>query len=368
MLEGIQQHIGNGFSLHLWNGLVAFLTVMVVGFLLKYALQTVGRKLISKTQNDLDDRIIDVIIPRLKWLVFVIGLYLALEQIAKGILAADKTGQELIRYLEGIVYVAFIALFTILLIRLIDTSLKYIIDRHAKEASALNDAVLPLLQRLVFLLIVFIAAVIALGHFGVDVSSLLVFLGGGSVAIALAAQETLANMIAGFVIMLDRPFRIGDRIKLPTGEVGDVYEIGLRSTKILDFDNNVIVGPNSELTKAKVINFSYPRAEIRILVEMSVAYGTSIERARTIMVDLARSNPDVLRQPPPEVVFSEIQKSSCTLQLNARTNDWKKKGRAEAALREQIYNCFLKDGINPEYPRRLVYVSEPGANVTTSNG
>ncbi len=368
MLEGIQHTIGSGFSLHLWNGLVAFLTVMVVGFFVKYFLQTVGRKLISKTQNELDDRIVDVIIPRIKWLAIVIGLYLAIERIAKGIEASDRTGLELIQYSEGIVYVGFIALLTLLLIRLTDTSLKYLIDRHSKDSSAMNEAVFPLLQRLVFLLIVFIAGVIALGHFGVDVSSLLVFLGGSSVAIALAAQETLANMIAGFVIMLDRPFRIGDRIKLPSGEIGDVYEIGLRSTKLLDFDNNVIVSPNSELTKAKVINYSYPRAEVRVLVEMNVAYGTSIERARNIMLDLARRNSDILQQPAPEVVFSEMQKSSCTLQLIARTDDWKKKGRAEALLREQIYTCFLKEGITPEYPQRVVHVSESAPNVTTSNG
>ncbi len=154
-------------------------------------------------------------------------------------------------------------------------------ETHAKKTeSTINEAVFPILNRLVMILILFIAVVISLGHFGVDVSSLLVFLGGGSVAIALAAQETLANMIAGFIIMLDRPFRLGDRIKLPTGEIGDVYEIGLRSTKILDFDNNLIISPNSELTKTKVINYSYPRNDIRVLVEVNVAYGTSIERAK----------------------------------------------------------------------------------------
>lgn len=366
MVEQLQQYFGTGLSLHLWNGLVTFVTVMIIGFFIKYFLQTIGRKIISKTQNELDDRIIDVVIPRIKWLAIVIGLYLAIEQIAKGLEHTDKTGQSLIQYSEGVVYIVFISLLTLLVIRLTDTFLKYVIERHAKESSsALNDALLPLLNRFVFLLIVFIAAVIALGHFGVDVSSLLVFLGGSSVAIALAAQETLANMIAGFVIMLDRPFRIGDRIELLSGEIGDVYEIGLRSTKILDPDHNVIVSPNSELTKAKVINYSYPRTEIRVLVEMNVAYGTSIERVREIMLDLARQNSDILKQPAPEVVLSTVEKSSCTLQLVGRTDDWKKKGRAEASLREQIYNVFLKEGIKPEYPQRVVHLSEPTSNVVS---
>jgi len=79
-----------------------------------------------------------------------------------------------------------------------------------------------------------------LHYFEKDVSSIIVSLGVGSLAVALAAKDTLANMISGFMIMTDRPFRIGDRIMLESGEKGDVYDIGLRSTKILTFDNTLI--------------------------------------------------------------------------------------------------------------------------------
>jgi MscS family membrane protein len=369
MVERIQQLIGSGFSIHLWNGLVTFVTVMIIGFFIKYFLQTAGRKIISRTDNELDDLLLDVILPRLKWLAIVIGLYLAIEQIAKGFTLADKMEQQLIRYGDGIIYIAFISLITILIIRLIDTSLKYAIQRHSTQtSSALNTALLPLLNRLTMILTLFIAVVISLGHFGVDVSSLLVFLGGGSVAIALAAQETLANMIAGFVIMIDRPFRVGDRIKLPTGEIGDVHKIGLRSSAILDFDNNLIVSPNSELTKAKVINYSYPGTEIRVLVEVTVAYGTSINQVREIMLEFAKQHSDILKQPIPEVFFSSMGESSCTLQLIARTDSWKKKGRIEAALREQIYSAFMREGISSGYAQHVVQISSPLPNGAVKNG
>jgi small-conductance mechanosensitive channel len=239
---------------------------------------------------------------------------------------------------------------------------------HAKKTSStINEAIFPILNKLVTILILFVAVVIALGHFGVDVSSLLVFLGGGSVAIALAAQETLANMIAGFIIMIDRPFRLGDRIKLPSGEIGDVYEIGLRSTKILDFDNNLIVSPNAELTKTKVINYSYPKNDIRIFVEVSVAYGTSIERAREIMLNIAHQNSDLLKQPEPSVFFSAMGESSCTLQLIGRTDDWKKKGRAENALREQIYTAFMNEGISSGIAKHVVQLSSSNSHGSPKN-
>jgi small-conductance mechanosensitive channel len=364
----VQQFIGSGFTLYLWNGFVAFAVVMIIGFFLKYFLNTVGRKLVAKTDTELDDKLFDVILPRVKWLAIVIGLYLAVEQIAKGIAQTDRIGEELIRYSEGIIYVAFISLFTLFVIRIIDTLLKHTMEVHAKKTSStVNEAIFPILNRLVMILILFIAVVISLGHFGVDVSSLLVFLGGGSVAIALAAQETLANMIAGFVIMFDRPFRLGDRIKLPSGEIGDVHEIGLRSTKILDFDNNIIVSPNAELTKTKVINYSYPRNEIRVFVEVKVAYGTSIEQAREIMLNAARQNSDLLKQPEPNIFFSAMGETSCTLQLIGRTDDWKKKGRAENVLREQIYTAFMKEGISSGIAQHVVQLSSPDTHVTPKN-
>ncbi|MGD1044123.1 MAG: mechanosensitive ion channel family protein [Bacteroidota bacterium] len=368
LFQRVQQFISTGFTLHLWNGFVAFAAVMVIGFFFKYFLNTLGRKLIAKTDTELDDKLFAITLPRIKWLAIVVGLYLAVEQIAKGIALTDKTGEELIQYSEGIIYIVFVLLFTMLLIRFIDTLLKHTMEVHAKKTSStVNEAIFPILNRLVMILILFVAVVISLGHFGVDVSSLLVFLGGGSVAIALAAQETLANMIAGFVIMLDRPFRLGDRIKLPSGEIGDVYEIGLRSTKILDFDNNLIVSPNAELTKTKVINYSYPRNDIRVLVEVSVAYGTSIERAREIMLNIAGQNSDLLKQPEPNIFFSMMGESSCTLQLIGRTDDWKKKGRAENVLREQIYTAFMKEGISSGIAQHVVQLSSPNTHASPKN-
>jgi MscS family membrane protein len=368
VFQRVQQLIGSGFTVHLWNGFLAFAAVMIVGFFFKYFLNTIGRRLVAKTDTELDDKLFAVTLPRIKWLAIVIGLYLAFEQIAKGIAHTDKIGEELIRYSEGFLYIAFVSLFTILLIRIIDTLLNHGMEMHAKKTSStVNEAIFPILNRLVMILILFVAVVISLGHFGVDVSSLLVFLGGGSVAIALAAQETLANMIAGFVIMIDRPFRLGDRIKLPSGEIGDVYEIGLRSTKILDFDNNLIVSPNAELTKTKVINYSYPKNDIRVMVDVHVAYGTSIERAREIMLNLARQNSDLLKQPEPSTFFSAMGESACTLQLIARTDDWKKKGRAENMLREQIYTAFLKEGISSGIAQHVVQLSPPNPHDASKN-
>jgi MscS family membrane protein len=358
MGKWLYQNFGTEFATHCMNASFMIAAAAIIGFLLRYFLNTIIRKLVTKTNTQLDDHLFDVVVPRIKWLTIIAALFLATEELAKGISPADRTGHEIVRYSEGIIYIAFVIFITGFLIRLIDTVLKHTMERHAQNtASTLNSAVLPILDRVIMIILIIIASVTMMGHFGVDVSSMLVFLGGGSVAIALAAQETLANMIAGFVIMFDQPFRIGNRIKLPTGETGDVFGIGLRSTKILDGDNNVIVVPNAELTKSRVINLSYPTPQLKIVVDIPAAYGTDIGRAKSIMLSAAGENPDIVKTPAPEAVLLELSESSCRLQLIAHVSSWRSKTTAENSLRERMYALFQAEKILPGFSQHVVHIA-----------
>jgi len=361
-LQPIEQYLrnvlGSDFLYHLVMAAVMFLAAVVLGWIAKRFLATVGRRIISRTASELDDLILNILLEKIKWIAVVTGAYLASEEIAKSTTEADITARQLLGYANGIIFVCFVIVVTIVLIRIVDTSIKHAMERHARRTSSkLNEALLPLINRVVNILIATIALIIVLHHFGQDVSSLVVSLGVGSLAIALAAQDTLANMIAGFVIMLDRPFRVGDRIQLPSGEVGDVYEIGIRSTKILDFDNNTIVSPNADLIKGRIVNYSYPEQVIRVVVEVGVAYGTELDRAKLIMTSLAKQHPDVLKDPLPEVFVVALADSSVNLRLVARTGDFRKKFLIETTLREQIYNTFRAEGIEIPFPQRVVYLA-----------
>ncbi|MDI6780342.1 MAG: mechanosensitive ion channel [Bacteroidota bacterium] len=110
--------------------------------------------------------------------------------------------------------------------------------------------------------------------------------------------------------MIDRSYRVGDRIQLPSGEVGDVAEIGLRSTRVLNFDNNYIAVPNAEMIKLRIVNYSYPHKSVRAFVDVGVIYGTDIEKARRILLNLATNHPDLLKEPAPEVFVIDFAQSS----------------------------------------------------------
>jgi small-conductance mechanosensitive channel len=115
------------------------------------------------------------------------------------------------------------------------------------------------------------------------VSSLVAALGVGSLAIGLAAQQTIGNMIAGFVLLVDRPFRPGDRIRLATGESGEVLDVGVRSTRIRLGDRNLLIVPNTELANSRVLNYATAALPVRGEVKVLVSYATDLERATGLL-------------------------------------------------------------------------------------
>lgn len=354
----LRELLGSNLLYHVVIAALMFFATLALGWLIKWILSSIGKPIAKKTLNELDDMILDILIEKTRWIATVTGAYLATEEVTKATTVADITARQLLGYGKGVIFVSFVLVVTGVLIRIADASVRYMMESHAQKTySKLNDALLPLINRVVNIILALIGIIIVLHHFGQDVSSLVVSLGVGSLAIALAAQDTLANMIAGFVIMIDRPFRVGDRIQLPGGETGDVFEIGIRSTKILDFDNNLVIVPNAELTKGKIVNYSYPEHSVRVVLDVNVAYGTELRKPKQILLDLAERHSDVLRNPAPEAFVVALADSAVTLRLVGRTSSYQKKFLVETSLREQVYNTFSREGIQIPFPQRMVHLS-----------
>jgi len=228
----------------------------------------------------------------------------------------------------------------------------------AKENTNLYGSIFPLLQKLSKLLFAALALVIILAKLGIDISAFVVSLGVGSLAVALAAQETLSNMISGFIIMADRPFRIGDRIKIGNDINGDVVEIGIRSTKILDFDKNLMIVPNNDIVKSRIINFTYPDELTRVLVEFGVVYGTDINKLRAAVMDLIKDEPLIAETPKPDFIFLRFDESSLLMRLDVKTPDYRNAFDLGCRLREKIYNELNAKGFSFAFPTRTVYIKK----------
>ncbi len=209
--------------------------------------------------------------------------------------------------LSGALYVASILLAARLCMRLTAIAVQGYLGRAADPAARerAQKEYLPLASTITTLAVGMVAAILIAHHFGHDVSSLVAALGIGSLAIGLAAQQTLGNMIAGFTLLIDRPFRPGDRVRLATGEAGVVADIGIRSTRILLDEDNLLIVPNAELANTRVVNYAYPtptaRGEVRLRVTWALA-----ERTLALGAELARAQPEVLASPPAEAVVAAL--------------------------------------------------------------
>jgi small-conductance mechanosensitive channel len=180
----------------------------------------------------------------------------------------------------------------------------YAADIAPRTESKLDDQLVPFGRRVALIVLTIVMLIILLSHFDVDVSGLVATLGIGSLAIALAAQATLADTISGFVIMLDRPFSVGDRIEIQDLDTwGDVMDIGLRSSRVRTRDNRMVIVPNSVMSKSLLVNYSHPDPKYRIQIELPISYGSDVDRVKETIIGAVKQVEGVEPDRPVEALF-----------------------------------------------------------------
>lgn len=201
------------------------------------------------------------------------------------------------------------------------------------------------------------AMIINLGaRLGLPTYSLITGLGIGGLAVALAGREALSNVIGTIMILLDRPFKLGDYIRLAEGERGEVTEVGLRSTRIRTRDDILISVPNSVVANAKMINESAPVSMSRIRIKVGVAYGSDLRKVEQVLLSVAEQNETVLPDPVPRIRFRSFGDSSLNLELLCWIDLPEQRGRTIHQLNCAINEEFRKQGIEIPFPQRDVHI------------
>lgn len=310
-----------------------------------------GKRLARFTATDLDDRILQRIIPHVSRLLIMLGLYLAIRSL--------PLHEKLVLVFSGALFVVLVIIVFSLLYNAFDELMKwYIAGRQNGSDALISRQMLPIAEKLAMLFLMGAALIIILKHFNYDIYSLVTALGIGSLAIGMAAKDTLAHMISGFTLMLDRPFRIGDRIQLAGGQVGDVLDIGLRSTKIKTMDNQQLIIPNSDLCNTILTNQAFPDQRAKGRINVGVAYGSDVERVKEILVETALEVEAVLRDPAPEAYFASFGDSALTMSLFFWVDEYGNLFAINDKINTLIIRRFRENNIEIPFPTRTVIMEK----------
>ncbi len=324
--------------------------VVVLLLLLRSLLFHFFHRWAEKTHSRLDDLVIKVVqVPSILWCL-IIGLYLGLN-------VSDYSGKYF-SYISLAIHILLVFSITMAASSLTGKLLRYYVER-SEVAIPTTGLVTGLLRGIVWA----VGLIIIFNFLGIPITPMITALGVGGLAMALALQDTLANLFAGVHIMMEKSIRVGDFIRLESGQEGYVVDISWRTTRIRMLPNNMVIIPNLALSKSIVTNYHLPEKRMSLLIPVSVSYGSDPEKVEAVLKDIAEKAigevPGLLGDPSPAVRFIPgFGDSSLDFTLICQVQEFVDQYPVQHEMRKRIFNRFKDEGLEFPFPHRTVYLRE----------
>lgn len=330
-----------------------FLLALIFRKVLNHIFFKVIYPLAAKTRSRYDDQFFQAIRKPAEWLVVIIGTFAAIHLLQLPVEPVDLRSGAIALFKVLVTFDVAWALFN--LIGLIETFLEGWVS---KTESTLDDQLLPFIRKCLRIFVIFLAAIMTIQNLGYSISGLLASLGIGGLAVALAAKDTLSNIFGSLMILLDRPFHVGDWIKAGDLE-GIVEEVGFRSTKIRTFGKTQITVPNNVIANLAVDNISR-RPKRRINITVGVTYETKPEQMRqavALIREMLGNHPGI-DQEFILVNFTDFGASSLDILVYCFTKTivWAEYLEAREDVNLKIMEILEDLGLEIAFPSRSIYI------------
>jgi small-conductance mechanosensitive channel len=327
--------------------LLLILAAFIVGWIFERFVLGLARRAVGRTAIEADDIVLHAVHPAVVFIVFTFTVWLGVR--SPRIAVPIAVGQVVDRV--GVVILAFLIALT--LARLVYALLGYRAKRDEKWMPAAS-----LGGRAGSVVIYIIAGIIVLRYYNVEITPLLTSLGLAGLAVALALQDTLANFFAGVWMQTGRALQPGHYVRLEgTNLEGYVVDIGWRTTKIRQLQNNIIVIPNSKLAQATVIDTYLPEPRMSLLVPVTVGFESDPKQVERILIQevlrASKKTPGLLAEPKPFVRFIPgFGEYGLQFTLICQVAEYVDQYLAQHEIRKRIIARFRKEGIRIPYPTR----------------
>ncbi len=322
-----------------------FFVTILSGYIIRNIIFRHLGKWTKNTKTQIDDIIIGAVKgPFIVWSI-MLGIYFSLKVAALPL--------DLVLIVNKTLFV--LGVFSVTLV-LANISKKLIQTYSAKVESALP--VTSLTQNISRIVIFGIGVLIILNNLGISITPILATLGVGGLAVALALQDTLSNLFSGFHIAVARQIRIGDYVKLDTGEEGYVTDINWRTTKIKMLPNNVVLVPNEKLTKAIVTNYYLPDKEMAVLINVRVHYNSDLKKVERVTCEVAK---EIMKEVPggvpsfdPFIRYNTFADFSINFTIILRAQEFVDQYLIKHEFVKKLHERYNKEGIVIPYPIRTI--------------
>lgn len=323
---------------------------VLLGLLLRRVLFRILREWDAHTQGRLGALLTDSLRgPILLW-ALMLGVHIGTQN--------SRIPREYLHYIPIALQVLWILSLTIAMSHLAGNAVRY----YGTRVNA--QGVTSLTQKLAQVTVVLIGlAWILRVVFDLNPAPLLTTLGVGGLAVALALQDTLSNLFAGFYVSISGLIRVGDYIKLNTGEEGYVTDINWRCTLMRGYTNNLVVIPNNKLGQAIYTNFHLPEPRMTMSLSFGVGYESDIEKVEAVLLDEATSAigqvTGLVAEPPPNIRFNPGPGDwALGFQVNFNIAEFADQYRVQSELRKRIFTRLQREGISMPFPTRSVILEQ----------
>src|SRR5713226_1568746 len=326
-----------------WPG-AAFAATLLAALAARAALERALRRRM-RTPDALAAFLNAVHAPALLWSV-VLAVYVAIE--------ASELPRRVTAQLELVFQVALILSVTFTLASIVTAFIGL-----ASERRALGGPVTGLAQTAARVTILVVGVLVLLSVLGIHITPILTALGVGGLAVALALQDSLANLFAGIHLLADKPIRVGDYVKIADTTEGYVVDIGWRSTRVRMLQNTVVVVPNKKVAESIITNYDLPEPRLSLPIRVSVGYESDPDHVERALVDEAAKGagqiPGLLAHPAPFVrLIPGFGESSLDFTLNVEVASFVDQYVVQHELRKRILRRLRAEGIEIPYPVRTV--------------
>jgi len=336
-----------------WPG-VAALAALVAGLALRALLLGVLRRW-GRTRNGWASFAQAIRLPSVLWLV-VLAAWIGIEVASETARLPHRLSSQLRVVFEALI----IASVTLSVAGAVSTLIQ-----HASERRALGGPVTGLGQAVARGVVYVVGLLVLLDVLGVEITPILTALGVGGLAVALALKDTLSNLFAGMHLLVDRPIRVGDYVKIAGDIEGYIVDVGWRSTRVRMLQNNVVVVPNGRVAESVIVNYDLPEPRMSLLLQVGVAYASDPDHVERVLLEETRAAvgqvPGLLGDPPPFVRFIPgFGESSLDFTLICQVATFVDQYVVQHELRKRILRRFRAEGIEIPFPIRTVELRPPG--------